>query len=284
MMTCQKFFDIYPHPYFWTFTFVSVMPDWYYSQCWANFIRDLQNVYGQMILGVKVLEVHPGGHGLHYHAILNKRISVHFVRRIGKKYGVGIVQVKKCDIGAANYLVPYLKKEDGLSKGIRRWGTVGGFVGVKFKDVEVDTPFQRNMTHITKGKKVSFPLACQIYRSSQVWSDLSAWPESELSKLGKWASELRSVTPSRVYNLDMSRRKTYLNIQKPIKPDLTDSEIYRVDWNKPVKFGCMVWIQGKWIHESRVVICDSDYVPFDILAARVDQYGENWTESQEQPV
>jgi len=272
VLTCEKLFDTFPKLYFWTFTFKTVMPDWRYSYAWAAFIRDLQNLHGQMILGVKCIEVHPGGHGLHYHAILNVRVNAHIVRRIGKRYGIGRVHVRTCNIGAAYYLVPYLRKEDGLSKGIRRWSTVGGFVGVKKRDIEVDSPYQRNMQRLSGGRKVGFALATTIYRITQTWGDLESWPDSELAKLGVQADWLRSVTrTTKVYALKPDM--VYLPKRKRELP--SENEVAKL-WAEGTRFGRMVICGGKWVDEAKA--CWTEEQMADIVTARRADSGEIGTE------
>lgn len=144
--TCDKLWDKYSDAlYFWTFTFVDTMPDWYYSRCWSRFIADLQNHYGGQVKGVKVIEAHVT-HGLHYHCIINKRLSVHLVRRIGKKYGLGrnhVCKVKSATI--FDYLAKYLQKDIGeLHDNVAKWGTIGTFKGVKVKDVVVESNLTKN--------------------------------------------------------------------------------------------------------------------------------------------
>lgn len=144
--TCSKLWENYQGKlYMWTFTFTETMCDWYYSRCWSRFITDLQNYYGGQLKGLKVIEAHVS-HGLHYHCIINKRMSVHLVRRIGKKYGIGRNHVSRVtDQNAFQYLAKYLKKETGeLQMNISRWGTIGTFRGIRVKDVVVESNLTRN--------------------------------------------------------------------------------------------------------------------------------------------
>src|ERR1700744_2827736 len=141
-MTCEKLFERYSHLYFWTFTFKQVMPDWYYSQTWARFWRDFLDHFPDQVIGVKVAELHKE-HGLHYHLILNQRICVGQVRRIGARYGIGRVHVKLCDKGAVGYLRKYLMKNDRreFKAPVRKWSPVGKWDSTKVRSVEVEDPF-----------------------------------------------------------------------------------------------------------------------------------------------
>lgn len=150
MMNSQKL-------YFWTFTFVKKMPDAFYSYHWKGFIRDVLRLYrdDRPLYGVKVTEPHRRAHpgsvwrGLHYHCVVNHRIPVGEVRRIGKRYGIGRVQVSRVyDVsGVSGYLGKYLRKSfrssQKLSPGIHRWSCLGGFDGVRVNAIHWDTPTTR---------------------------------------------------------------------------------------------------------------------------------------------
>lgn len=129
--------------YFWTFTFEDVYHHWEYPGAWRRFVRDIADLYAGALRGLRVIEPHVE-HGLHYHALLNERVYVGLVRRIGKRYGIGRVQVERANRGSIDYLAGYLSKEFGrqrpLHVGGARWGGVGGFAPVRVRDVEVQSP------------------------------------------------------------------------------------------------------------------------------------------------
>lgn len=175
-----KLFDAFPRIYFWTFTFVDVSPDWWYPAAWNAFSKDLQNWFGFQVVGLRVLEIHPAeySHGLHYHALLNKRVSVHVVRHIGKKYGFGRIEVEQADRGSVYYLSKYLAKNTGrLAPGMRRWGTIGGFRQVKKSSIIIDSAFHRNMKKLHHGRKVEFETVTEVLRLSKAWGDIQDWPK-----------------------------------------------------------------------------------------------------------
>jgi len=214
LMSCDRLFEQWPRPYFWTFTFTKVWSDWFYPASWAAFIRDLQNVHGGLVCGVRVIE--PGEeHGLHYHAILNMRISVHIVRRLAKRYDIGRVQVQRCDYGAALYLSQYLGKQVRLFGGIHKWGCVGGFRGVRVRDVEIDSIAASNQRFFFGGVQVPFAIATQCFRFSRLYGHLRDWPQEVSSYVlalamyfrqeerhirkgvCKWMLELQAKVPER---------------------------------------------------------------------------------------
>lgn len=141
-MSAHKFYQQTWKVYFWTFTCKEVHPDWCYSEIWRRFNLDLQNLYGGLLAGLKVIEFHDN-HGIHWHALLNQRMYAPIVRRIGKRYGIGRVHVRKkpADEGAIGYLADYLtedfKRTNPLYCRASRWGTVGRFKGTRVRDIEV---------------------------------------------------------------------------------------------------------------------------------------------------
>jgi len=146
--SCEILFEQEPEVYFWTFTFIRPMPDWWYANTWQAFIRDLQRLYGGELRGIKVTELHQT-HGIHFHALLNHRVWVGEVRRLCKRYGLGRVHVEKCDRNAIDYLAKYLSKQhtkgQKLFCGIRRWHTIGAFRGCKVRNVEIRSEFTRRL-------------------------------------------------------------------------------------------------------------------------------------------
>lgn len=156
-MSAARLFEENRKVYFWTFTFTEIWEDWVYSRQWARFWRAFCDSTNFFIGGLKVVELHPGGHGIHYHCLLNKRLPVSEIRRIGKRFGVGRVHVVAANKGAGEYLAKYLsKRETGLSKHIRKWSTVGGFEGVKVANIEVDTDFVRKLRDVKGGRHITF--------------------------------------------------------------------------------------------------------------------------------
>lgn len=136
--------------YFWTFTFPYKMPDWRYSYLWEAFATWLRDRYRDelVLYGIKVVERHPGGHGLHYHAVINHRICIHELKRVARRFGMGEVmwvERVKSRPGVGMYLEKYLEKDFGhkFYPGIRRWSTFGGFPSVRVQDVVLDTPITR---------------------------------------------------------------------------------------------------------------------------------------------
>lgn len=176
-MTCERLFQTQEYVYFWTFTFKNVYADWIYSNAWAGFIRELSNWYGQGLFGVRVIEPHKS-HGLHYHALLNQRIPIGLVRRIGKKYGIGHVWVKRADPGSIGYLAKYLQKakDNPLHPGMQRWHTVGGFVGVRKNDLVLECLTSNVMRQFSAFMgQIHFGVSCLLYHYARCYGYLGDW-------------------------------------------------------------------------------------------------------------
>ncbi len=133
--------------YLWTFTFKRVIPIKEASRRW-NILR--QNLVRQMgVKGLRVFELHPGGHGLHVHMIVCERISVELVRGYALGAGFGRIHVKAISSKYADYVVKYVgkQKREGCLKGVRLWQTVG-FKGTRVKDVVTDNAIKRQMKEL----------------------------------------------------------------------------------------------------------------------------------------
>lgn len=179
LMSCDKLFSTFDKVYFWTFTFVKVYPDFRYALLWKGFIQDLGRLHGGMLSGMRVVEVGDGGHGLHFHALLNQRVSVHQVRRLGRRWGIGIIHVRRADEGAGRYLAKYLTKGDCI-RGVRRWGAIGGFRVVRCRDLEGRSDFHRNIRALSGGRQMGYLAVLEVYRKTILYGDRRKWPVPKL--------------------------------------------------------------------------------------------------------
>lgn len=179
-LSALKLFDEHPRVYFWTFTLREVMPDWRAMQAWRSMFQTLYNWHGTNLFGLRVVECHRS-HGLHFHALLATRMSVHIARRAGKRFGFGRVHVCKADRGSILYLCKYLGKEKHLLPGARAWDCVGRFQGTKVRNIEVDSLFHRNMKSIASGRRVHYLMARDIYKNTMLWGDRKNWEKPKQS-------------------------------------------------------------------------------------------------------
>lgn len=142
--------------YMWTLTFAKVYPDSWCGNMHALLVRKLGDdaKAGHLgphgFAGVRVTEVHPGGHGIHFHWIMRGRLPLHRVRKRAKECGFGHIFIardernrfRKVDEGAAGYVAKYLTKGDKLA-GVRSWACIGSYDGTKTKDIEFDSQQNR---------------------------------------------------------------------------------------------------------------------------------------------
>jgi len=139
--------------YFWTFTFRGVWADWEALARFRRFQDHLRKPVcdgglGSEWSGVRVAELHPGGHGVHFHMLVNRRLSIWIVQRIASCYGIGRISVELADQNQANvsrYLSKYLSKgkEGPLTKTgrrARRWAAVGPLRATRVSDLVNDSP------------------------------------------------------------------------------------------------------------------------------------------------
>jgi len=139
--------------YLWTLTTAKGYPDSYYGNMHAKVMKEMGHAAEKGLIpkdwgGVRVVEVHPGGHGLHYHWVMRGRMDINVVREITTRCGFGRINIAQnengtirvVDEGAAAYLVKYLLKKGDKPVGARKWACIGTYEGVKTKDIVFDSP------------------------------------------------------------------------------------------------------------------------------------------------
>lgn len=138
------------HVFMWTFTFRECLSVQDAFKAWNQFSKNLWK-YGihpktkeQTIVGLRVAEMHPGGHGVHFHVLINRRIPIQAVRRWAEMAGMFWIHVTRCYHGhLGKYLGKYLGKQDRVPclKGRRLWQGFGQWGQTKCKDIVVDSEF-----------------------------------------------------------------------------------------------------------------------------------------------
>jgi len=181
VFSVERLFAMGKPVYFWTFTFKRVYDETDYAWRWTSFVKAIEYAHcnrrgrGRMF-GLRVVEPHES-HGLHYHALLNFRLSVHIVRRVGVRFGIGRVDVIRCeDSGVGLYLAKYLAKSKRFGSRVRSWGVIGGFLACRCSDVEIDSPFHRCMRELVPDQQVDFRSAALVMGMSRLHGDLKHWP------------------------------------------------------------------------------------------------------------
>lgn len=178
-MSADRIFAYCNEVYFWTFTFRQVPrnDDWAMWQ-WANLMRAFKTRF-PLHKGVRVVELHEK-HGIHYHALINRRIAMDVIRRIAYPFGFGVMWVEQCDNGTAGYLAKYLTKsyraENHFTKGRRRWGNIGRWDNCKVRDLVMETSFTRSKSTLYGEKQISFGLALVLGSWVKLWGEVDEWP------------------------------------------------------------------------------------------------------------
>jgi len=180
VFSVERLFAMGKPVYFWTFTFKRVYDETDYAWRWTSFVKAIEYAHcnrrgrGRMF-GLRVVEPHES-HGLHYHALLNFRLSVHIVRRVGVRFGIGRVDVIRCeDSGVGLYLAKYLAKRKEFATRIRSWGAIGGFLVCRGKDVEIDSPYTRVREALVGSAKLSYSTSSYLYHMARLRGDVSKW-------------------------------------------------------------------------------------------------------------
>lgn len=135
--------------YLWTLTTAETLPHSYYGEFHKNLMRDLGHKARDGFLpknwgGVRVVEVHPNGHGLHFHWVMRGYLPIKVVRDCTTRAGFGRIHVDPDPVSpkAASYLAKYLTKGERIF-GVRAWACIGNYDGVKTRDVEFDSDTAR---------------------------------------------------------------------------------------------------------------------------------------------
>jgi hypothetical protein len=129
--------------YFWTFTFKELHADWECAVMFADFLRELRRQFPGA-KGVRVCELHKS-RGVHYHALVDSRLDVRVLRRIGHGFGIGRIHVCVAFESAISYLCKYLWKQckgpiTATGRNARRWSAFGDFVKTRVSDIICESP------------------------------------------------------------------------------------------------------------------------------------------------
>lgn len=130
------------HLYLWTFTFAEVLDVAEGRRRWSVFLRTLRKRKKYVRFhGLRVFELHPGGHGLHIHIVTSCYLQVNDVRALWRQCGGGRIHVQPIPPERAGYLAKYLSKAGRADcfKGVRMWAAFGGQPHTKVKDISVES-------------------------------------------------------------------------------------------------------------------------------------------------
>lgn len=180
--SAERLFDFNDHIYMWTFTFpVTLRNDEECMRIWNRFHQTLKWHF-PLIKGLRVVEIHTNEvhfnatHGIHFHVLVNHRISYDRMAILAKKAGFGRIHVTPCEnAGAALYLSKYLWKDNQIRFRARRWGPIGGFRHTRVKDVEYVTVFTANRFDMFGARQVSFNGCVELRRLTDLYGSWKSW-------------------------------------------------------------------------------------------------------------
>jgi hypothetical protein len=96
------------------------------SSCWSYFIHELRRLYPGLRV-IRVLQKHPGGHGWHVHALMDRYISSHVLLHQADLAGLGrmdfqmVSRQRRQDViqYVCRYVTRDLRKRDKTARGVR---------------------------------------------------------------------------------------------------------------------------------------------------------------------
>lgn len=204
VFSVEKMYRLWPNQvHMWTLTFKTFKTDEQAMYCWNQLAAHLHKKM-PLLRGLRVVEVHPGSvwrpsHGLHFHLLLNQRISKHWLDRLASRWGFGFTWVKRVPKEQAMYLGKYLTKaQPELAKGCRKWGGFGGWNYTKVKDVEISSPFHTNMTLVLdrlKVKQLTMDVVHTIYVNTKMHGHFDQWPVEGMRYYSRNAESILSTLP-----------------------------------------------------------------------------------------
>lgn len=142
-MSISALYDRSPKVYMWTFTFPVRLHTWLTPGAWSALTRLLRDYYGR-IEGVRVMEMHKT-HGVHFHVLVDRRLSVHVVRRLAKRCGFGRVHVCRIKREDAGYVTKYVGKQTERPHGMKQWTAVSRGWATRKADIVVESSQARAM-------------------------------------------------------------------------------------------------------------------------------------------
>lgn len=160
-------------PYLWTFTLRECVSVAAAFAAWVKFANRLHKwgvhpvTKEQTIVGLRVAELHPGGHGVHFHVLINRRLNIHVVRRFAELQGFFWIDVRRATETRcgrlARYLGKYLSKQDRAEcmRGRRLWQAFGKWGQTRCKDIVVESEF----VAAYKARRKTLEMAKRVHES-----------------------------------------------------------------------------------------------------------------------
>jgi hypothetical protein len=141
--------------YFWTFTFKETYHIWQYMPLWDVFVKALERIANEPnLMGMRVVQMHPGGHGLHFHCLINQWLDARQVWRLCRrlKMGCDAIHLKNKDWReGVKYLCRYMTRDcEKFPISIRRVGSMWGFPMYPIRDLRFIHPNTDALAYLTR--------------------------------------------------------------------------------------------------------------------------------------
>lgn len=214
-LSCATFFEQVREgkhqAYLWTFTLRRCTGVKEAFQAWNKLAKSLWK-YGihpetgeGTIFGLRVAEFHPGGHGVHFHVLVNRRIPIEAVRRRAEKFGFFWIDVRRAQDNEGRmggYLSKYLSKTDRAPcmKGRRLWQAFGQWGQTRCKDVEIRSEFVAAFKARRKGLKAAAAVAELQGREYRMESNLETMAHAQEHCVRVSLGEVEPLMPSLWYS------------------------------------------------------------------------------------
>lgn len=149
-------------------------------------------------MALRVFEPFKSGY-LHCHFVTNCRIGVRQMRRLAEGTGIGRIDVRVCNVGVADYLCKYLRK-DHVLPGLRTWAKWGNWQHVCVNNVEIDSRetrlmrWCRMMTEYETRVVMSMTTG-EVFRHHVKKSKAQAWVDARVMFNRQMASILKDRAP-----------------------------------------------------------------------------------------
>jgi len=134
--------------------------------------RGVQVLRSCGLRGVRVYELHPGGHGVHMHVVTDRFAPVRKVRAFLRLKCPEIGRIHVCRVSSGAYVCKYLHKaQRGESlHGVRLWAWFGEKVGpggkrlhCRVSSVAVESARSSSIKALIAGLSLGFFAACDMY-------------------------------------------------------------------------------------------------------------------------
>lgn len=125
------------------------------SKCWYRFVDDLRRLYPGLRV-IRVLQKHPGGHGWHVHALMDRYIASHVLLHQAQLAGLGrmdfqmVSKQKRQNVirYVCRYVTRDLKKRDKSLRHVRLLTAAGHLRCVvrwwrRYVDLKIESPYGR---------------------------------------------------------------------------------------------------------------------------------------------